>query len=332
MTCPPILQGISEYLARHREAEPAFTAYRNYVEDLERIIALDYGDINQRHAAIVGATLALPAVTKLSQRTLTPEELADVKRCLERAWGMLRAMWVPLDFEEFITEFNATIPITAYYSAFHAVLATVAATSHRGNDSHRTTLNDASMLIGRGLLPWPWSATCTGCPQLGEELFTGFPHVIDEVHPFKSLSNDDLAHRLGALLKSTRVKELDLRFDGERKRIQKANRKNLKKDEKRRMSDGLVATTIFDVLWRIRKKANYEGADVFVLGAPSSDEARGFGESLIMIVDATIMSLETIVDREVGDDLVATWLGAYNKRSRGTACLERHLEALNSPS
>ena len=324
----PILVGLADYFAEHREAEPAFTAYRNYVEDLERTIALDYGEVDQRHLAIVAATRALPAVSKMSKRTLTPEELADVRKCLERAWGMLRAMWVPLDLGEFITEFNATIPITAYYAAYHAVLATMAATSHRGNDSHRTTLNDASSLVGRQLLPWPWSATCEGCPQLGEEVFNGFPHAVDEVHPFQSLSDDDLAHRLGALLKSTREKELKSRFDGERKKIQKVNRKNLKIDEKRKMATGLAATTIFDVLRRIREKANYEGADVFVLGAPNADEAARFGESLITVVDATIMALETLVDRVVGDGQVATWLTAYNKRSGGVACLERHLAAL----
>jgi hypothetical protein len=328
----PILPGLSDYFAKHRDAEPAFTAYRNYVEDLERVIALNYGDVDQRHVAIVDATRALPAVGKMSKRTLSPDELADVKQCLERAWGMLRAMWVPLDLEEFITEFNATIPITTYYAAFHAVLAAMAATSHRGNNSHRTTLNDASTLVGRQLLPWPWSSTCEGCPQLDEELFKGFPHAIDEVHPFKSLSDDDLAHRLGGLLKSTRVKELDARFESERKKLLKSNRKNLKREEKRKMADGLAATTIFDVLWRIRKKANYEGADVFVLGAPNSEEARRFGESLITVVDATIISLEALVDRVVGDGQIATWLAAYNKRSSGVACLERHRKALSSIS
>lgn len=329
---PPILVGLSDYFARHRDAEPAFTTYRNYVEDLERILELEFGNIERRLSAIVESVLALPAVLKLSKRALTPDDLDDVRQSLERAWGMLRAMWVPLDLEEFITEFNATIPITAYYAAYHAILATVSATSHRGNNSHRTTLNDASTLVARELLPWPWSSTCEGCPQLDEEVFNGFPHAINEVHPFKSLSDEDLAHRLGALLKSTREKELDLRFDNERKKLLKVNRKNLKRDEKRRMADGLASTTIFDVLWRIRKKANYEGADVFVLGAPNANEARRFGESLIAIVDATIMALEAVVDRVVGDDQVATWLWAYSKRSSGAECLERHLEALTSIS
>ncbi|MCU1363476.1 MAG: hypothetical protein JWM55_1304 [Acidimicrobiaceae bacterium] len=326
---PPILVGLADYFAKHREAEPAFTAYRNYVEDLERIIALDYGSVEERHAAIVAATRVLPAVAKLTKRTLTPEELADVKKCLERAWGMLRAMWVPLDLDEFITEFNSTIPITSYYAAYHALLATTAATSHRGNTTHRATLNDASALVGRQLLPWPWSSTCEGCPQLGEETFKGFARPIDEVHVFTALSDDELPHRLGGLLKSTRDKELGARFDNERKRIQKVNRKNLKAGEKRKMASGLAPTTIFDVLRRIREKANYEGADVFVLGAPNSDEARRFGAPLITVVDATIVALETLVDRAVGDGRVATWLEAYNQRSGGVACLKRHLDALS---
>lgn len=146
---PPYQVGVSEYFSEHRETEPEFTAYRPYVEDLERLVALEYGDFDQRHAAIAAATTALPAVSKLRKRALGPDEIFDVKLCLERAWGTLRAMWVPLDLEEFITEFNATIPITAYYAAYHAVLATMAATSHRGKYSHRTTLNDASTLVAR---------------------------------------------------------------------------------------------------------------------------------------------------------------------------------------
>ena len=49
-------------------------------------------------------------------------------------------------------------------------------------------------------------------------------------------------------------------------------------------------TTLFDVFWRIRRKANYDDADTFVLGAESEFDARGFGQSLILVTDATVAS------------------------------------------
>lgn len=325
---PQIVTGLSDYFARHREADPEYTTYRNYVEDLERLIAADFGDVDHRHTAIAKSVRAVPAVLKMSQRKLSADALADVKLCLERAWGMLRATWSPLDIDDYIIEFNATIPVTGYYSIYHGLLATIAAVSQRGNHSHRTTLNDASTLVRRSLFPWPWSARCFGCPQLGEEKFEGFPHSVDQVHPLETLNDDEIEHRLGALLKSTRRKELDSRFEDQRTRLRKMHRKNLRKDEKRKMDADLAATTVFDILWRIRKKTNYEGADTFVLGAPSPEDAQRFGESLIAVVDSTLMTLETIVDRIVGEGHVATWLEAYIRRSSGSVNLQRHLDAL----
>ena len=95
------------------------------------------------------------------------------------------------------------------------------------------------------------------------------------------------------------------------------------------MATKLLPTTIFDLLWRIRKKANYEGSDDFVVGPSSPDDARRFGASLVFVADASIMALEGLIDQAIGDGLVLDWLTTYNARSGSVECLDRHRDALS---
>ena len=306
----------------------AFTTYRNYVEDLERIISLEYGPLDARHAAIVAAFQDMPLAAKLGKRNLSTGTLQEVRQSLERSWGMLRACWMPLEFDAYVTEFNASVPITVYYATYHAALAAIAATNHRGNSSHRTTLNELSTIVSKKLLPWPWSTQCTGPDVQDEFVFIGFRGDISAVSPLQGLSDGELTNRLGAMLKTTRKKELDRRFVERRKSLQKSNRKNLTRTEKTHIPASTVETTVFDVLYRIRKKANYEGSDDFVLGPSGSSDARRFGASLIHVADASVVALEALVDRAIGKDMVWKWLREYSARSGSAIALVRHIEAL----
>ena len=146
----------------------------------------------------------------------------------------------------------------------------------------------------------------------------------------RGLPDDELGNRLGSMLRTTRKKELERKYENKRAELRKANRKNLTKAEKATISAKMPGTNLFDVLYRIRKKANYEGADDFVLGPSDASEARRFGESLIHIADASVMALEALADKAIGNDLVCEWLTDYNKRSGSTSSLQRHIEALQN--
>ena len=228
----PIVRGIDRSFGASSVSTPAYIAYRHYVEDLERLIDLEYGNLNFRHAKIVLKVQSLPAVSKIARRKMSDEALDVVRQSLERSWGMLRTCWIPIDLDPYITEFNASVPITAYYATFHAALAAIAATSQRGRSAHRTTLNDLSTLITKKNLPWPWSAQCKGCTPLGNVEHLGFPCEVVDINALTRLSDEELPHRLGALLKTTRTKELEIRFKKRRNEIQKDGRKNLRQDEK----------------------------------------------------------------------------------------------------
>lgn len=81
----------------------------------------------------------------------------------------------------------------------------------------------------------------------------------------------------------------------------------------------MAPTTVFDVLWRMRKKANYDGADTFVLGAAGELDARRFGQALVIVADATVASLEALAAAHAGPDHLAELSAAYTTKTSSPA-------------
>jgi hypothetical protein len=78
----------------------------------------------------------------------------------------------------------------------------------------------------------------------------------------------------------------------------------------------MPATTIFDVLYRVRRKAHYEEPDLFVLGASGEVDARRFAQGLVLVTDASVAALEALVAAYVGPGVVAEVAAGYSKRTR----------------
>ena len=144
----------------------------------------------------------------------------------------------------------------------------------------------------------------------GLELSGDPVHVLSSVDPYTS---DD---RLAMFLRTTRKKELDRRFAEERRQNIKPGRtwRCLSVQDKERIAKSMAPTTLFDVLWRIRKKTNYEDADTFVLGA--GDDAWRFAQALVIVTDGTVALLEALAAAYVGPRLLADISQAYADRTR----------------
>jgi hypothetical protein len=146
--------------------------------------------------------------------------------------------------------------------------------------------------------------------------------------------------RLGLFLRTTREKELERRFNDERhKRIQPgATRRNLSRATKEHLARNLQPTTIFDLFWRLRTKANYDDADAFVLGAAGMADARAFGDSIAIVTDATVGAPEGLMLAHVGPDPYGELGGAIqashqlcSRFADWSACSSlRHLLPLNN--
>lgn len=118
------------------------------------------------------------------------------------------------------------------------------------------------------------------------------------------------------------MKELERRFTIERAKppAPGRTRRNLSRSAKEQVATTMVPTTLFDVFWRIRKKASYDDADAFVLGAAGELDARRLGEALVIVTDATVAALEAVMAAYVGPGIMAAIVSAYaNRVSAGPA-------------
>lgn len=283
----------------------SFRAYSNYLISLAREIEHRYGADERMIGSVLERGRAVAKDAGLRPRNRTTERLVAAAS-FNKAWSNLRRidLEVALDEADFDDESNAWTPTQAYYAAYQAVRGLMAAIGQNVPSDHRRVLSVISEQIRRGMLPEPWSVFCEGCPQTGTQRIAGADDDLEMVHPLSSPDSDTGVDRLAVLLRTTREKELDRMFGEERRRNVAPGRKwrNLSAARKNEIAERLHGTTVFDVLWRLRKKAHYDDADTFVLGAGGIGDAHEFAWALSRVTDASVAAIEGVLVACVGVD------------------------------
>lgn len=299
------------------EYAEAFRAYVHYFEDLAGSI----GGLYIGPSLVEGihnGVLVHPPVQKVQRRRPTPDEVGAMYTSFRKSWANLRRLDREVeDPSSYDEEANAWLPAQAYYAVFHAVLGFAVATGQAVPRDHAAALKLAGKVVERGALPPPWDAWCAGCPQTNNCSFGGLTPTPGCVHVLSSPDPSTSEDRLAMFLRTTRQKELERRFDQERARkpAPGRTRRNLSRADKDRVARSMAPTTVFDVLWRIRKKANYDDADVFVLGAAHELDARRLGQALVIVADATVAALEALAAAYVGPDVFADMSAKYARQT-----------------
>ena len=308
------------------EYETAFRAYVNYFEDLAGTIGGLYGitdpwDIEPPTSLAEGVIEAVskhPPVQRIQRRTLDVSARSALEGALRKAWGALRRAHREIEEDgSYDEEANAWLPIQSYYSVYHAVIALSVASGQMIPRDHAASLKMISKEVRRGLFPYPWSVACEGCPQTGSHSFIGLDLPVGEVHVLSRPDPSTSADRLAMFLRTTRAKELERRFREERNknRGDGRTRRNVSSAAKEALATKLGSTTLFDILWRLRKKASYDDADVFVLGAAGELDARRLGQALILTTDATVTVVEALVAAYTGRAVVSAMVASYMTRT-----------------
>ena len=157
------------------EYAETFRAYRNYFEDLASCIGGYYGVADSLVAGVHDAVLAHVRTVRINRKPLTKSSRQLIGDCLCKSWSRLhrieRELADPWTFDE---EVNGWLPNHCYYAAYYGVLAYAAASRQSIPRDHRTALNLIAKEIGRGLLPYPWSASCSDGPDTAAITYDGF--------------------------------------------------------------------------------------------------------------------------------------------------------------
>jgi len=303
------------------EYEASFRAYSNYFADLAGAIGGLYGWEESLIAGVHAGVAAHPPISKIQRRPLDARRRAGLQKALNKSWGHLHRGWRELeDPDDFDAEVNALLPNQAYYAVYHAVRAYAMASHQEARLEHRAMLNlIAKDAATRELLPYPWSVACIGCPHVDDPpQWSGLERPPEDVHVLARPDPDTSSDRLAMFLRTTREQELERRYADERqKNVPRGRmRRNLSRANKKQIGTRLAPTTIFDAFWRLRKKADYVDAEVFVLGAADDSDARRFAESLHIVSDATVAALEVAISAYAGSAVIAEAAEAHARRKR----------------
>ncbi len=320
--------------------EETFRVHRNYIRALRMLCHVPYSNPPQ-HFCKRDAMLKLVAPAAV-EVTIGPHpgetpNLDQARASLSNAWGteLLLAFGgeVTRD-DELVRLMNNWSVVQAYYAAYHGIQAVVVARGKPRPETHpKTQALFADHWTNRAIQLPPWSlAACAGG-------WKNTPREITDVHPWVGCDTNSCLDLSGLAMRTTRDDALPLaeRKARERKRSEakkawkrdrdervgagKRARKEkrfplprLKAGEKQTVRSKVRAYTVLDYLYRLRIKANYEDANMFVDGPTAEDQSLYLYTDLVDLTSATLLVHELQVGACVGRAALISWVDDWLKK------------------
>ena len=299
-------------------AEISFLAYLHYLEDIAGVISGRYG------SGVTGVyqTLQLhPPARALEGPPLAVSAAAALQGHLGQAWDALAVVDNAIDPAVYDRQSNAVLPgagARAIAAAARALSVVLGGDVPAGDDDTFAFLGD---LAEEELLPYPWSAFCVGCPQLGSAQWGGSVLPGDPVPVFAQPHPETSDARLAMLLRTTRHRVLERQFAVARVTDVRPGRtrRNLSAEVKEMIAAQAAPTTVFDVLDRVRRRGDDDDGLAFVEGAFDVEEAQRFATALAAVADAGVAAIEGVVANLIGWDVFAELAASHVRRTPGTA-------------
>lgn len=227
--------------------------------------------------------------------------------------------------------------VQAYYALYNAAQSVMVAEGSNRPPTHESTQAKFIDLWTRktsmAIAPWSLAAADPGTTKSDINGFMCGPANRDlnprRVHAWSNWSNEESWDVAAEALSSTRKKKIEEAFSKKRKeksslrakawkqQEEKRLERGLKKrvppkkarakltdDEKRSVAEGVRPVTMFDYLYRLRVKANYNQADDFWEGPKTDDDAAEFARSLVLITAASMLVHEVRVIGKIGPHLI----------------------------
>jgi len=295
------------------EAEKSFTTYKNYLVHIERGLGGTFGVGASFVPSLVADVRSRQKFMSISRRALTPSQGIEVERGLRIGWAKELQLRIPGAFDTQLLPFLIHgSAIHSYYVVFHAARALFAAANQTVASTHATTLSTLSSWTStRGLFPAPWSVRCIGGPERAQMQVLGKPACARSsgaVHPLSTPSPATVWDSLDMLMCTTRARQVDER----KKQWREKNSKLMvPRAEAAKISANLPATTLFNVLYRLRKRSDYSDADAFLDGIPTEEAAEQYHNSMQVLVHGTLTVFETLIVAHVGLDVYQKVAGRF---------------------
>jgi hypothetical protein len=320
-------------LATEDEAEKSFTTYKNYLVHIDSCLGGIYGLGASLVSGVVTDVRSASKFQSIQRRKVPGPDQATITKALTISWAKELQLRIPAVFDaQLLPQLIQGAGHLAYYAVFHGARALFCAAGQQFQPTHASALATLSTwVIDRKIFPAPWSVYCQGGPERPTMVLGGLPSHASfsgEVHPLGSPSPGTVWDSLRMLLCTTRGRQIDERKADWRKATGK---KKVPAVESVKICKNLPATTLFSVLWRLRKRSDYADADAFLEGVSSVHDAEQYHKGIVRFVHGTLAIFETIVVAYVGPDLYEHAAERFSNQAPGKGSdgvVERRAEIL----
>lgn len=143
----------------------------------------------------------------------------------------------------------------------------------------------------------PWSLLAIGDPADPVPVIKNCPKQLRAINPLTRPVGEDAWNVAACFLRTTRKRRLDAAIEGWKAR---KKRRRIRKHEREEVLTSLRPTSMMDALYRLRVKANYEEADLHLIGNVSDQDARSFFNANILLLKTGLLNFELLIARHVG--------------------------------
>lgn len=181
--------------------------------------------------------------------------------------------------------------VYTYYSCYLQIRAYLLSQNQDVNPKHKTTLQHFSQELKKRskIFPNPWNLLCEKDPE--NNLFINKKTEFKNNHQLSNVAKENPIDNFSKFLRTTRKKELNRKYDEWKK---DNNKRRIPPLEKQKIIENTPPTSIYDCLYRLRIRANYEDADTFIFSNIPDEDSETFHNSLKNIVWISSLILETI--------------------------------------
>jgi len=295
-------------LDQQPEESFSFRTYKNYLQSLSGFVTERYGSSPGCFSRLKAQCTQQGIFSGVQATTVNSQTKEDIKKLLFNAWNTELVLALPAAISpDFIKYANHWSPVQAYYAVYLSLQAYFRSCGLQAPPrDHTASLNTISARVcEQNVFPPFWSVCCEGEPSLADAQYRHIPGgiVVKEINPLTTPTPEDVWDWYAMLLRTTRERQLRKRLKESGKQFPTKKgkpRKHFTPEQKRVILAGLRPTTVFDFLYRLRIRSNYEDADTFILGTMGQTDAREFNEALRLVTASTLYLLELHIAMRLG--------------------------------
>ncbi len=192
--------------------------------------------------------------------------------------------------------------VECYYALYPIIRAYFLAAGRAVAKSHAVSLRTlgSDLRVCKGRFPRPWCCMLLADPKVPPISFVNTPcpaPVIRLKNPLYSPYSGIPCQHYGLFLKTTRRRQIDkATIDWKRHH----GRKRISKVERLTVVARIKPTTIFDALYRIRTRSNYQDIDSFLFSNATAVDFSRLHAAICNITNYSLMMFETLIARMIG--------------------------------